>query len=275
MKFFKSDFTGNLINLNKYHFLINAFLINLILLYKRMKRTPAIVKKIYDKERSLIKIDNILDKKKDFILINDEIIFNSRLKIRRIISKKIQKHISKDQYDLIIEVGSGTGINLFNLCKNNIKKKFLGIELSKKSVDLCNLINIELKKKNIDFINANIINSVNFEDYKQYKKKLIFTSFALEQIPNLQHLYRAIRNIFNLNPYKIIFLEPDPSLWNWSFRNITARIRSYRMNRLPFLLPLIKNYLKKNNNYKIIKAKRCKVGFNPHCEMTEIILELK
>jgi hypothetical protein len=88
-------------------------------------------------------------------------------------------------------------------------------------------------------------------------------------------LYRAIRNIFNLNPYKIIFLEPDPSLWNWSFRNITARIRSYRMNRLPFLLPLIKNYLKKNNNYKIIKAKRCKVGFNPHCEMTEIILELK
>jgi dihydroxyacetone kinase-like predicted kinase len=147
MKFFKSDFTGNLINLNKYHFLINAFLINLILLYKRMKRTPAIVKKIYDKERSLIKIDNILDKKKDFILINDEIIFNSRLKIRRIISKKIQKHISKDQYDLIIEVGSGTGINLFNLCKNNIKKKFLGIELSKKSVDLCNLINIELKKK--------------------------------------------------------------------------------------------------------------------------------
>jgi len=275
MNFIKSKFTGNLVNYNKYHFLINVFLINIILLYKRMLRTPDIVRKTYDKERSLLRPENLFDNDKDFILFKDKIIVGNSNKIRKILIKKIQKHISKDKYDLVIEIGSGTGINLFCLSTNNIKTQFLGLELSKKSVNLCNQTKKLLKKKNINFINANIIKPAKLINYQKYKKILIFTSFALEQIPNLKDLNKSIKNILSLNPNKIIFFEPDPSLWDWSFRNITARIRSFRMSRLPFLLPSVKDSLKINNNYKIIKKIRCKLGFNPHCEMTEIILKIK
>lgn len=275
MNFIKSKFTGNLVNYNKYHFLINAFLINIILLYKRMLRTPNTVRKTYDKERSLRNPKNLFDNEKDFILFKDKIIVGNSNKIRKILIKKIQKHLLKDKCDLVIEIGCGTGINLFYLSKNNIKTIFLGLELSKKSVNLCNQTKNLFKRKNINFINANIIKPVKLINYEKYKKILIFTSFALEQIPNLKHLNKCIKNILRLNPHKIIFLEPDPTLWDWSFRNIVARIRSFRMNRLPSLLPSVENSLKRNTKYKIIKKERCKLGFNPHCEMTEIILEIK
>jgi tRNA G46 methylase TrmB len=112
-----------------------------------MLRTPDTVRKTYDKERSLLRPENLFDNDKDFILFKDKIIIGNSNKIRKIIIKKIQNHLSKDKHDLVIEIGSGTGINLFCLSTNNVKTQFLGLELSEKSVHLCNQTKKLLKKK--------------------------------------------------------------------------------------------------------------------------------
>ena len=86
------------------------------------------------------------------------------------------------------------------------------------------------------------------------------------------YLNKVVSNLLNLDGKFYNFLEPDTSLWNYSLRGITSRIRSSNLDRLKNLFPSIKEQIQKNKfkKFRVIEAKRTGLGTNPHNEVVSI-----
>ena len=103
------------------------------------------------------------------------------------------------------------------------------------------------------------------------KFKLTYTINVLEQLEN--HLYKTLLNIYNLKSNYIIFYEPDLYLLQNDLIGKISKLRSYRQNKLQYLLPQIRNINNKFKNYGLKSVKNLRISVNPFNSTSEIIIK--
>lgn len=241
---FKKQITSN--------FLFSAlcFYLPRYLSLNKSVRNPITVQANYDKSRAKISIDNvgnyIFGDDSDFYLDHDKIVYGRLEKARKIMLDELDKCLSLEDGETVIEFGSGSGRNLLYLKKKYPNCKFVGLELFSVSVELSKKA---AEKFNLDvtFIQHDISKEIDL------RADVAFSCHALEQMPGIYE--GAVKNMSKSD--RVYFFEPASELYPFNIRGLVSRMRISVMNRLKGLLP----YLKKN--YKIIYAYRLKSSINP------------
>ncbi len=136
----------------------------------------------------------------------------------------IEDVIKENNFDEVLEIGSGNGINLLYLGQIFPEIDFYGYELTSSGVQSSQ--NVKNNKEILSNIkkyftlensdtNGEELNNLKFkiQDVRNKidhpvsdKKKLVFTNLALEQMDKVY--YEGIKNILNLDADEFIFIEP-------------------------------------------------------------------
>lgn len=125
-----------------------------------------------------------------------------------LMDNEVEKVLKHTKCNAVVELGSGTGKHIFRLFANLNLKEAVGGEICPNAVKLGNRIAKE-SKINVSF------NSFNFYDTNSYKKLvgnlknyIVYTSHAIEQIPNLgDNLVASLLKLPN-PPKAVIHFEP-------------------------------------------------------------------
>ena len=123
-----------------------------------VRKTSQYVIKIYDNERSRIKINNLnfnetnfgksYKKEKDFILLNNKVVYDFDIKARVKIIFEIKKELFKlKDSSNICEMECGSGKNIIYCAKKFPILILYGRNISELSLKLCNEIKKNLIKK--------------------------------------------------------------------------------------------------------------------------------
>lgn len=274
-------FNGKLGFFNKSFYLIKNYFYWKVknLFFKNVKfRNLDYIKNFYDKTRLKLDLQQLsfeefifgqdyLSKKKE-ILFQNEIYFDfyykptlfRYLRLHNFIKSKLKKG------DFVLDIGCGWGSATFFLAKLNPDINFIGIDLSKESIEKAKTAKQKYNINNLQFFEHNLLNQFKFE----YKFNLVYSINVLEQLND--HLDKILRNIFNLNCKNIIFYEPDIYFMKKNFIGIISRLRSLKQNKLQNLYPVIERIIQTEKKYSIKSAKNLNIAINPFNSTTEIIL---
>lgn len=130
------------------------------------------------------------------------------LEIRRLIQKKYFEYYFGD-YENIYEFGCGTGINLIELSRLYPEKKLHGLDLTRASVDILEILNLEfgidVTGKQWDFTNPD-------KEYHLEKNSAVYTVAALEQIG--KQWDRFLEYLLEEKPSLVLHLEPVEELYD-------------------------------------------------------------
>ena len=270
----------------KNYFLISNLIILIIkiIINKNKKyRNIDYIRQNYDNARSNINLKDLtLEEfvftkdykyKKKNILLKNEIYHDLFYKptLVRYLRLKSFIELNSSPGDLILDIGCGWGSAVFYLASKFKDRRFSGIDLSKISIDQALKAKSKYNLKNIDFMIANVADDISLLKSKIESPKIIYTINALEQMPNF--IDKAIRNILSLNASKIIFFEPDISLWKNNLLSLVSKIRSMQRNKLQALTPKIKEILIEKNNYELLAIKNLGLAVNPFNCTSEIIIK--
>lgn len=204
------------------------------------------------------------------ILYKNKIVIGKNYLIREEVYNILSKYIKyRNKNEAIFELGSGNGRNLAYFAKKYKKIKFYGFDISDVNYSTSNYFKKKFKIQNLKFYKKDITQNKNFNHLK-INPKVIFTCFAIEQIPF--RFKEVLENIGNLKPDIIVFIEPFPEYQDLSLRGISTKLRAYSFNRIFYHRSLIKNFVKKYN-YKIIVEGKCGFGGNPFNEACKVILK--
>lgn len=147
--------------------------------------------------------------------------------------EKIAEYIIKYNCKSILEVGSGTGLNLLHLAPMFPDVQFYGLELTQSGIEHSKRVFANPPKefelacqhgeiKNVHLIKGNILSDDTINDLKKYQFDLVFTSLVLEQLNN--YLDVVFSNIFKLDFKNFLFKEQ----W-FNFNSDVARFRHLLM----------------------------------------------
>ena len=213
---------------------------------------------------------DFFEKKK--ILLKNDLVLGKSFFIRREVYKILDKFIKyKKKNNIILELGSGNGKILANFAKKYKHLKYIGIDISDTNYFTSKYFKKKFKIKNLNFFKKDITLAKTFKDLK-IKPKIIFTCFAIEQIP--YRFQNVLENISKLKPNLIIFIEPFPEYQDFSLRGISTKLRAKSFSRIYKHKTLINNFLKKNN-YILLDEGKCGFGDNPFNEACKVILQKK
>jgi len=127
----------------------------------------------------------------------------------------LNKSLKEDAYDLVIELGSGWGRNIFYLIQSNSLKdiKIISGEYTNSGCDIQKYIQKTFFNKiDIDIHKFDYNNSTNFfntikEKYGKINKCFVFTKHSIEQISEIKNDF--FDNLLNIsNSLKCIHFEP-------------------------------------------------------------------
>jgi hypothetical protein len=220
------------------------------LITKKPFRTVKYVKESYDLERNELLISFLesppdidiyiygLPNKKDFILANNRVFYDSiraaRMRCMSFILEKLRYDLD-DSAKTVIEFGCGDGRNLICLKKCFPNIRFIGYELSNKSVELCRAAakhyNLDIEFKQVDVTSANKSELMSAD--------ICFSVHALEQIP--RGYDKALTLMHSLAINAVYLFEPIHELYSFSLRGVLSRIRVRVFDRVSGLY----NYAKK------------------------------
>lgn len=147
--------------------------------------------------------------------------------------ERIAEYIKKYQCKTILEVGSGTGLNLLHLAPMFPDVQFYGVELTQSGIDHSKRVFAHPPKefelahqhgeiKNVHLIKGNILRDETINELKKTQFDLVFTSLVLEQLNN--YLDVVFTNIFKLDFTHFLFNEQ----W-FNFNFDVARFRHLLM----------------------------------------------
>lgn len=268
----------------KYFFLCKNFIfwyLRSFFLINKYFRNKNYVSAFYDHSRRNINVEDLnfdqfvfgkksLTSKRNILFHNNiyyDYFYKPTLYRYSLINKIIKYKVGPGK--TVCDLGCGWGSATLYLAKKNPEINFIGIDLSKESIRVAQ----EGKKKfglnNVDFYNHDITN----ESFVKNKINFLFTINVLEQLDN--HLEITLKNIIEMKPKNILFYEPDVFFMQNNLIGKISKKRSYCLNKLQALYPLILKILKEQNKYDIISAKNLGVSVNPFNSSSEIILEKK
>lgn len=213
---------------------------------------------------------DFFEKKK--ILLNHDLVLGQSFLIRREVYRILDKFIRyQKKNNLILELGSGNGKILANFAKKYKYLKYIGIDISDTNYFTSKYFKKKFKIKNLNFFKKDITLKKTFKDLK-IKPNIIFTCFAIEQIP--YRFQNVLENISKLQPDWIIFIEPFPEYQDFSLRGISTKLRAKSFSRIYKHKTLIDKFLKKNN-YNLLNEGKCGFGDNPFNEACQVVLQKK
>ncbi len=167
----------------------------------------------------------------------------------------IKKYLSSSEH--IVELGCGTGVNLFLLSKILQNKKLTGCDWAKASQKLINQINITMKEK-IKPVNLDLLTMKEWQNIEINSDTAILTLHALEQLgSNIEPL---ISTLLEAKPQICVHLEPIVELYNLEneFDKIAHNYHIKRNYLIGFYSKLIN--LERAGRIKLIKVSRTGFG---------------
>jgi hypothetical protein len=160
--------------------------------------------------------------------------------------------------DAVLELGAGYGYNL-DLLKKKIKKnvKFYGGEYSENAVTLAN----EIFKNDKNPINLEAFNFYDGE-YKILEKidrpVVLFTAHAIEQIPDISNMFKALSKYKN-KIKAVVHFEPVYELHD---NSLLGLMRKAYANAVDYSRNLMSE-INQNEEIKILSVKSDFFGYNP------------
>jgi SAM-dependent methyltransferase len=114
--------------------------------------------------------------------------------------------------ETLVELGSGTGRNLFTLARSGHWKKVIGLELSATGREVTRRI---AAHSGIDSVESGHIDLLDpsSEGYARLRGAVVFTFYCLEQLPSQTET--VLRNLIDAGVRRVIFIEPTLELFKW------------------------------------------------------------
>jgi hypothetical protein len=160
--------------------------------------------------------------------------------------------------DAVLELGAGYGYNL-ELLRKKIKKdvKFYGGEYSENAVTLGN----EIFKNDKKPISLEVFNFYD-EQYKILEKidrpVVLFTAHAIEQIPDISNMFKALKKYKN-KIKAVVHFEPVYELHD---DTLLGMMRKAYANAVDYSRNLMSE-IKKDGDIKVLSVKADFLGYNP------------
>ena len=244
------------------------------------RRTPASVRARYDAARQgLLDRLQMLDwdqytrlpsDQYGFILLDGDVVWGSLRTVRDRMLDRLRAVTAAYACDgaTVVEFGSGDGRNLLFLQRHFPTVSFVGLELSKVSVELSRQAAVRFAVPNVRFHVADVCE--NLPPLPPHGEvALSFSCFALEMMPRV--FRRAVDNMARASSVGLVFLEPVPELWGRDLRGLVSRLRAFQLDRLRGL-PRMLRQLVCNGAWTVDVMARSGLGYNPLNEMCELRL---
>ena len=166
--------------------------------------------------------------------------------------------------DLIVEYGAGTGRNLAYLARALPDRKYLGLELTPRSVD-----DARRTMKQFDLPVEMQVHDVTKPYAFAQRPAVTYSVLALEQMPGTVSR-EAIQQMSTAASSAVICLEPIRELYGYSLRGITSRLRQYRADYLGGLPKHAREL-----GLRIVVEELTGLAHNPLNEMCELVIETR
>ena len=181
-------------------------------------------------------------------IVNDEFQLMNFHKLGKLVSEELITEMKQFSEEDIIELGCGTGRNVFLLKQAEIGKSLVGVDISANSIETARRFNSKLNLG----LNFDTIDMIK-DDLNFIENKTIFTYFSLEQIK--YDLYGVIKKIVMKQPKQVISFESIP-------KSISEKIYHYVSDYQTKLFSILKS-LEKNNLLVILDVQKMSIQPNP------------
>jgi SAM-dependent methyltransferase len=202
----------------------------------------------------------------DWALIDHEVMRTTVRAVRELSLPRIRDRIASYSKagDLIVEYGAGTGRNLAYLARALPDRKFLGLELTPRSVD-----DALRTMKQFDLAVEMQVHDVTKPYAFSQRPAVAYSVLALEQMPGAVSR-EAIHQMATAAENAVVCFEPIRELYGYSLRGITSRLRQYRADYLGGLPKHVREL-----GLRIVVEQLTGLAHNPLNEMCELVIETK
>ena len=114
--------------------------------------------------------------------------------------------------DTLIELGSGSGRNLFTLARSGHWKTVVGLELSAVGRQTTRDIAAHFHIDNVESGAIDLLDPSS-EGFARLRGAVVFTFYCLEQLPSQTDV--VLRNLIDAGVRRVVFIEPTLELFHW------------------------------------------------------------
>jgi SAM-dependent methyltransferase len=163
-----------------------------------------------------------------WILLDNRLVRGTYRDVRRRLLPLLKARVSASSNpgDLIVEYGAGTGRNLAYLARELPDRRYLGLELTPRSVEDARAM-LAKAGVNVEMRVADITSSL----VPKPDAAVAYSMNALEQLPGDRSRH-ALASMAEVARRAVVCLEPIRELFPRSLRGLTARLRQYRADYL-------------------------------------------
>jgi len=239
------------------------FILRGILKGKRNRRDAESVKLIYEKRRAdqlekyeftdledyFYQSQTSNNETKRWNLFDNKLSFDVLKKIQDKKYTLLEEKVISSNTNYVVELGSGGGRNIIYLAKKFPEKTFIGIELTKSSVQLSKLCADKFNISNVEFFEKDLTKPEKYSDLIQ-TDSLVFSVHCFEEMPGIFKIplnllkEKKVTNIFMLEPAYIFSLRSH-------LLSICVFMRIIYHDRLWGLISFCKKEFSQNYNIKI------------------------
>jgi SAM-dependent methyltransferase len=200
-----------------------------------------------------------------WVLIDDRLVKGTCADVRRRLLPRLRDRVARYSKpgELIVEFGAGTGRNLAYLARELPDRRYLGLELTPRSVEDARRT-LDQFGLRVDMKVADVTQPVPVEG----AAAVAFSVLALEQLPENKSK-EALQQMAAIADNAIVCFEPIRELYPYSVRGITSRLRQYRADYLAGLRDHARTL-----QLKTVVEERTGLALNALNEICELVIEL-
>jgi SAM-dependent methyltransferase len=198
-------------------------------------------------------------------MIDDKVVKATLRDVRKQVLPRLRDRIASYSKpgDLIIEFGAGTGRNLAYLARALPDRKFLGLELTPRTVEDARRT-LAAYNLPVEMKVADVTQPLNLDK----QAAVAFSVLALEQLPGTVSK-EALEQMAAVARHAIVCLEPIRELFPRSLRGLASRLRQYRVDYLKGLPGHARDL-----GLRAVVEQRMGLAHNPMNEICELVIEL-